>query len=296
MREGVHGRVHHPIAVGEAVRLCAELDAKYLAGGTWVMREISHGQRAHAYIALDAIKDLRTVSITGGPEISLRIGAGVTHAELAGALDTPDGRTRFGALQQSAAQSAFTQVRNLATIGGNVAVRGFPDADLVPALIALDAQVELTTLRDGDTCMPVEELVNSREKQPAETLVTGFRIRSTEFQQSGFARLTIRGGGEYPIANAAVVLSRSASRPSRIVVGSVEKTPVRCVAAEAMPDAEIPDEDLITAISERTRLEVMGRESAEAPGWYRRAVTPTVVARALRSASRAVETGGDGGN
>ncbi|MCK8615317.1 FAD binding domain-containing protein [Gordonia sp. C13] len=277
-------RVHHPATVDEAIALCWELDGQYLAGGTWIMRGIARGHVAPAYIALDGVAALARFSqVADGDEAKLWVGARVTHARLAADLDHPIGRIQFGALQQAAAQSAFTQVRNVATIGGNVAVRGFPDADLVPALIALDAVVEVVSVTDGSVRMPVAEYVSERGRLAPEALVTGFEILAPTYQRSGFARLTVRKGGEYPIVNAAAMIDESGVRAPRLVIGAVQELPVRCTEAEALLGLGLPDEEMIVAAARRAGAATVGRQSLEAPGWYRSAVAPTAVAAALRA-------------
>jgi carbon-monoxide dehydrogenase medium subunit len=85
-------------------------------------------------VDLSAVAELRTIS--DAPDGGLRIGASVTARELE--LDARV-RSRFAALAESAAMVGSVQVRNLATLGGNLC-NAAPSADLAPPLLALDAE------------------------------------------------------------------------------------------------------------------------------------------------------------
>jgi carbon-monoxide dehydrogenase medium subunit len=85
-------------------------------------------------VDLSAVAELRTIS--DAPDGGLRIGASVTARELE--LDARV-RSRFPALAESAAMVGSVQVRNLATLGGNLC-NAAPSADMAPPLLALDAE------------------------------------------------------------------------------------------------------------------------------------------------------------
>lgn len=133
--------LHRPSTVEEAVALLADLGdgAEVLAGGTWVMRWHHRGEAPRAsHVVLADIPGLADIA-PGDPTV---IGALVTHRDLAERLPA-DGP--LAALVRAAATSAFPAVRNVATVGGNLCAGPFPEADLVPALLALDAEVEVAT-------------------------------------------------------------------------------------------------------------------------------------------------------
>ena len=136
-------RVHRAEAVDDAVRLLASFGpaGSLLAGGTWIMRAAARGETLRReYVALPAAPELRTVARADG---GMRIGALVTHREIA-AIE--HGTGPLGALAEAARRSAFPAVRNVATLGGNIAAP-FPEADLVPPLLAGDARLELASRR-----------------------------------------------------------------------------------------------------------------------------------------------------
>src|SRR4051812_3662950 len=126
-------QIHEPVTVEEAVGLLGALDARPLAGATWVMREPQ--RRAH-YVSLRRLEDLRAIEAGDG---ECRIGALTTHEQI-GALEACTGP--LGALAEAARRSAFPAVRSVATLGGNLAAP-FPEADLVPPLLAAEATLDL---------------------------------------------------------------------------------------------------------------------------------------------------------
>ena len=145
MQAAAEARLHVANSLSEAVAALAERgpSGAPLAGATWIMRAPLREERQDlSYVAISKIEELRSVDILGS-EIS--IGSCVTHAELAHALaPLPECR----ALAQAAARSANPSIRGVATLGGNLCACGFAAADLVPALICLEAEVELARRMD----------------------------------------------------------------------------------------------------------------------------------------------------
>jgi len=234
-------------ALGELARLGD--DGAPLAGCTWIMRGgLRREPFKRAYVALRDVEELRRVEHGERTEL----GPMLTHAELA-RLDGP-----LALLAEAARRSASPTIRSVATLGGNLCARGFAEAELATALVALEAELEL----DGRSSLGVEEYLARR---PA-GLVTRVRVRGAE--RAAYQRLTVLGGGEYPVACAAVAF---ADGGVRVAVGAVEESPRRWRAAEAALAAgeEPPAADELDA-----------RDDALAPAWYRRAVLPKLVEKA----------------
>ncbi|OLT18613.1 hypothetical protein BJF78_00340 [Pseudonocardia sp. CNS-139] len=264
-------QLHGPTSLAEAVRLVAG-GAVPLAGGTWIMR----GPRAGDHVVLAGLAELHGVATAGDTVV---VGALATHAELARHAWPP----ALAALRTAAAESAFPQVRNVATVGGNIGAAGFAEADLVPALLALDARLRLG---DAGGAVPLAGYLAAR---PAGALVVAVEVDAPAGRTSGFARQTVRGGGEYAIASVALAVDRDAAgvvTAARVAVGAVEPVARRCPEAEsALVGAPL------TAASARAAGAAAAaglhpRDAPDAPGWYRAAVLPAVFERA---AARAAE-------
>jgi carbon-monoxide dehydrogenase medium subunit len=126
-----------PKSVDECLEILARrgADARVVAGGTDLLPQLKNGLLRPAWVVdLSGVAELRTVRDADGG--GLTIGASVTARELE--LD-PRVRSRFPALAESAALVGSVQVRNLATLGGNLC-NAAPSADMAPPLLALDAE------------------------------------------------------------------------------------------------------------------------------------------------------------
>ncbi len=264
-------RVAFPASTAEAVGLLAAAGpaAAPLAGGTWVMRAGLRGEpAADTYVSLRRIPALRAVAVEAG----LRIGACVTHAELAAALAP---HPAFAGLRDAAARSANPAVRAMATVGGAVSTPGFAASDLVPALLALEADV-VVERPGGSETVPLERFMALRGRPEAGRLVTAVHVGSPP-ARSAHVRLTLRAAGDYPVA--IVDVCDPGTGAPRVALGSVEAQPARWRALE---DALAGGEDPQVAAT-RLAAQLTPRDGVDAEGWYRVAVLPALVRRALQA-------------
>jgi carbon-monoxide dehydrogenase medium subunit len=247
-----------------------------LAGATWIMRAPLRGEPMPiSVVALSGIAELREIAIT---EDAIGIGACVTHARLAAALaDLADLR----ALAQAAGQSANPAIREMATVGGNLCALGFAAADLVPALLCLDAQVELAT-QDGPVSLPLADFLDRRGTLPPGVLIRRVIVPRTA-RHTAHARLPLRRAGDYPVAIVSLSLTLAAGRiaTARVAVGAVEPAARRWRTLEARLAGQKPDPSSALADAEALSGEFVARDDIAAPGWYRRKILPVLVQRAL---------------
>jgi aerobic carbon-monoxide dehydrogenase medium subunit len=193
----------------------------------------------------------------------MRIGALATHARI-GTLDAGVGP--LGALAQAARLSAFPAVQNVATLAGNICAQPFPEADLVPALVASEATVEVAA-GPQRKAVPIAEYLSSRDSRPQSELVTAVRIPMPPGRRSVYQRLTVRNGGEYPVASVALSVDvvDGVVAGARVSFGSVEAVASRCTAAERV----LVGSPLEGAAGERAGREAAGtlqaRDGLDAP-------------------------------
>jgi carbon-monoxide dehydrogenase medium subunit len=250
-----------------------------LAGATWIMRApLREESLAADFVAISRIAALRAIEADAG---AVRIGACVTHAELAAYLDAlPD----LGALRSAAAQAANPAIRNVATVGGNLAAAGFCASDLVPALLSLDAAVEVERL-GGKEHMPFAAFLGLRGRLPAGSLVTHVVVPRRP-RASVHARLPLRRAGDYPVAIVSVAVETGAGgtlSAVRIAVGSVETVARRWTRLEGALTGQRPSPERAAELAEAALGDFQGRDGVEAPGWYRVKVLPSLVRRAFQS-------------
>ncbi|MBR0784960.1 FAD binding domain-containing protein [Bradyrhizobium iriomotense] len=250
------------------------------AGGTWIMRApIRHQPLKTRHVAIGKIPELTEIRI--GTD-AIEIGAAVTHAALASALaDLPD----FAVLTAAAGRSANPAIRSLATIGGNLATSDFSAADCVPALLCLDAQIEVSS-RSGRERMSLEAFLTQRSTLAPGRLLTKIVVQRSR-HKTAHARLPLRKAGDYPVAIVSLsfdVDTANYVRAARIAIGSVETVARRWDRLEAA----LLDRPLAPAraadVAAELAGEFVGRESVEVPPWYRVSVLPRLVRRATAAA------------
>ncbi|HWD28239.1 MAG TPA: FAD binding domain-containing protein [Rhizomicrobium sp.] len=251
-----------------------------LAGGTWVMRSpIRHEPLKPYYVAIGKIPELSAIRIDTA---AVEIGAAVTHAALAAALtDLPE----FGVLAAAAGRSANPAIRNMATIGGNLAASDFAAADCVPALLCLDAAVEVASRNDSER-MSLVDFLKVRSTLSPGRLLTRIIVPRTE-RKTAHARLPLRKSGDYPVAIVSLSVNVDAAsrvQAIRIAVGSVEPAARRWWRLEAALLGCEFDPPRVADIAAELTGEFTGRDSVEVPAWYRVNVLPSLVRRAVATA------------
>lgn len=218
MAQADSGRVMRPGSVAETVALLGSRpDARVMGGGTLVVAERSLGIDAlGAYLLLSGVAELKELSAEGS---GVRIGAQVTLNDLLAADVAPMLTTTLRSL-------ATPQIRNRATVGGNIAERR-PAHTLAPCFLALDARVGIASA------------AGTADRSFSDFLVTGIAndelIASVLLPgRSGFQRFTRvagRNGPGYAIASVAVSVD-PASRSVRTGLGGVGSTALPAPAAD----------------------------------------------------------------
>jgi CO/xanthine dehydrogenase FAD-binding subunit len=217
-----------PSSVEEAVdALVAHPGAHLLAGGTDLMVEVNAGHRRPAdVVALGGVAGLRRWH-HDAESGTITIGAGVSFASLEG--------TPFTSLVPALAQAARTigspQIRNAATIGGNLGTAS-PAGDALPVLAALDAAVSIAG-PSGRSETVIHDLftgVKRTSLAPGE-LVVSVTVPVLDGYQ-GFTKVGVRNAMVIAIASACLAVDRPA-RSIRVALGAVGPTVLRAREAEA---------------------------------------------------------------
>lgn len=276
--------LHVAVSVADAIAALADRGraGAPLAGATWIMRApIRKDRHDYSYVALTKIGELRHVVIR---DDELSIGACATHAQLAAALaPLPE----FQALAMAAGGSANPAIRQIATIGGNICADGFSASDLVPALICLDARVELATAR-GDECVPITKFLAMRSTLDSDCLVRRVIVPRVPCR-STHVRLTLRKAGDYPVAIvslAADVSPTGVVKRARVAIGSVEATARRWAHLEELLAGHPLDPNDVAEKVQCCIGEFRGRDGIEVPSWYRIQVLPALVRKAVYAIQR----------
>jgi CO/xanthine dehydrogenase FAD-binding subunit len=218
--EALEARAEHPEAVP-------------VAGGTDLMVEVNFGRRrAPELLDLSRVAELRGWRRENG---RVRVGAGLTFAAIARELGA------FRPLVEAARSVGSPQIRNRATIGGNLATAS-PAGDGIPVLAAYDATVLLASRERERRLSWQEFLVGPKRTALApDELIVAVEWSPAEGPGS-FAKVGTRNAMVIAIVGVCVQLDPSARRV-RLALGSVAPTVVRAPEAEAFAASAVPWDD-----------------------------------------------------
>jgi carbon-monoxide dehydrogenase medium subunit len=284
-----------PKTIDEAVSLYKKggQKARLLAGGTELINEIRSGKaQPDVVIDLKHIRELDFLTMT--PE-GIRIGA--LYRTRDAELSTPLIASRFNALSYASGTLGSPQVRNKATIVGNVC-RASPSGDLIPPLIALGARAKIVGQQTSRT-VAVEDVLlgpNRTILEPGE-MVTELEIsRMEDFTGCSYFKLSPRKSLDLAVVGVAVLLRTdprlSTCLDARIAVGAVAPTAVRAKKAESILIGSKLTEAAIEETSRAAGEVSQARDtSMRASAWYRKKMVETLVRRTIGLALEQIRAG-----
>ncbi len=222
-----------PRTVDDCLKILSERggEAKLVAGGTDLLPQLKNGLLKPAYVVdLSGVPALKAVSSANGH--GLRLGSAVTARAIE--LD-PKIRGRYASLAESGALVGSVQVRNLATVGGNLC-NAAPSADMAPPLLALDAEAVIVGPK-GERRVPLAAFFVGVRKTvlAAEELLLELMVPPPGPRSGGhYLRHTPRRELDIAVVGVAsqLTLRDGVCGTARIALASVAPTPVRAVAAE----------------------------------------------------------------
>lgn len=264
-----------PLTLDDALTALAAGSARILAGGTDALA--GAGPRLAGPVV-----DLSRVAGLGAIEASpagWRIGAGVTWSQLV-ATPLP---AAFDALKAAARQIGSIQIQNRATLAGNIC-NASPAADSVPALLALDAAVEIASAADRRTVPLTQFLLGPRRTAlaPGEMVSAIVVPPQPEDAASAFAKLGARRYLVISIAMVAVVLAAEDGRvtTARVAVGACSPVAVRLPLLEAaLAGAPLAEASAVAAADHLAPLAPI--DDVRASAAYRREAALVLIRRTL---------------
>lgn len=280
--------VERPGSAADAVRALAEGSGRglYVAGGTIVVPAASPN--------LDYLVDLGAAGlagVSGDGDGSIAVGAMTSVADLARSEVVAS--LAGGVLRDAALAVANHTVRNVATVGGNVASWHFP-TDLPPALLALDAIVVLVD-GDGERRLSLEDLYSRRaETYRKGDLITGIELPSSSSGLCGAFRKRGRTRLDVATVNCAVALRRADGGLAdvRIALNGVGAVPVRARELERTIEGEAVDPAAIDRAAGEYCRTLSPQSDHRAGAEYRRKLARVLIRRALSAAAGLPEPGG----
>lgn len=272
-----------PNTLSEAFELArTSSDARFVAGGTDLLLRIREGKlRPKTLISLRGIEELCGIRL-GEPT---RLGAATRVAEL---LEHAELGARFPVLRDAAKTLGSVQIRNVATIGGNL-INASPCADLAPPLLVHDARVVLQSAAESRELSLEELFVAPGETRlgPGELLTTVLLEAPPPSRRAVFEKIR-RVSMDISIASVAVALDveDGVCRRARVAAGSVAPRPLRLVETERALEGRELDAAVAAAAAEQASEEVCPITDIRSTAEYRRHVIGVLVRRAVEKLAK----------
>jgi 4-hydroxybenzoyl-CoA reductase subunit beta len=305
-----------PETAADAVRLrAAHPDSRFVAGGTDLLPNMRRGLvRTPAVIELAAVRELDFIRRSGD---ELHIGAACTLAALAA---DPQVAAALPALSEAARAVAGPTHRASATLGGNLCLdtrcryynqsafwreanqfcmkldgdgcRVAPrstrchaafSGDVAPALIALDARVDILGT-GGVRTLPLAELYRDDGMAwlalGSEELLTAVRVPLTAGWQSAYAKARVRGAIDFPLSGVAVALRRDGERLAilRIACTGVASRPCAIGGLDVLAGRPL-DAAAHDIIALAIKRDILAMDTTVAGMAYRRRATAVLAKR-----------------
>jgi aerobic carbon-monoxide dehydrogenase medium subunit len=272
-----------PRSLREAIALLDPDDASIrpIAGGTALMLMMKTGvYHPQRLVSLRAIKELRAIEAAGG---ALTIGA-MTPLSVVERSETVHAHAPV--ITRTMRTLSNRRVRNVATIGGNLA-HADPHMDLPPVLIALGAHVVVAG-PSRERTLPVEDLFAGyfETSLARDELIKELHVPAQGSRRACYLKCTTRAVHDWPALGVAVSLDAEdgAIRDVRIVLSAATDRPIRSSAAEErLRRASISD----AALAEASDAAAEGAdviEDGQGSAAYKRELLRVYVGRALRTA------------
>lgn len=274
-----------PATLEEACGLIANDDgAKVIAGGTALLTLVKHG-----IFVPKTLVNLNKIKTGGGitydSSTGLRIGALTTIYDVE---SSPVVRQRYPVLAQACHVVANIRIRNMATLGGNLA-HGDYQSDPPAVLVALDASVELLSGAQTRQIKLSEFLRGSYETalEPGE-LVSAIVAPPADNFRGAYIKFTTGSSEERPCAGIAALarMAEGVCGELRLVVGAVSPRPVRIHKAEETARGEKLSPALLEQISAEARRAVDPIDDLRGPADYKRHLVGVLVRRAVIAAAQ----------
>jgi len=286
---------HAPKTISEAEELLKmyEGEARVLGGGTDLLLDIKQGNHppVKALVDITKVEGLNTITVMDGCAV---IGAGVTHTQVTKSQVLADQAT---CLVEGCGAVGGPQVRNVGTLGGNVA-HALPAGDGTTSLVALDTEVEI--LQNG---MQKRVDILDMYKGPGESLLDSTKDILLKFivplsqpgEASAFKRVMRPQGVALPILGCASWLKLNPEQEiesARVCIGPLSPRPMRVTIVEELLKGKRVDGVMLAKTVELARKKLKPRTSKyRATAGYRLEIIEVLLRGTLQMAYHRALTG-----
>jgi len=278
---------HAPPNLAEAIALLQKYDgkAKILAGGTDLLIRI-RDRAIHPQVVIDLKQIPQLYGIHYEQDKGLRLGPLTLIRDIETSKII---REKFGVLSQAAETLGSVQVRNKATVGGNLC-NAAPSADMAPPLIGLDAEVKIAG-RGKDKTLPLEAFFRGPGETalgPDEILIEISVPNMAPHSYGVYLKHGRRKALDLAVVGVASVLTMDSTLSKcediRIVLGAVAPTPMRAKKAEAVIRGNDLSDSVINEAAKIAAEECSPISDVRGSEWYRRQVVEALVKRGINQA------------
>lgn len=273
-----------PDCVEEAVKKLATEKYRIIAGGTDIIVEMRNKLSIEFDLMdITGLDELKHISEKGS---RIHIGALVSFSDI---FYSETIQNKAPILKAAVKNAGSVQIRNRATIGGNIC-NASPAADSVPALVALNAAVHLIGSR-GSRDVPVEEFITGpyRIAIKKDEILSGVSFNKTGNSYGySFYKLGRREALAISRMNVAVMLNIEDGKINDAVIspGSVMPAPGRIKEAEEIILGREPSPEVFRLAGEKVARVMVEKSGIRWSTEYKKPVIQTMVARALSQAAK----------
>ncbi len=271
VRVETYGRIE------EAARaMAASRSARFLGGGTLVMRAVNEGDQSFDTIVRSTDPAFREIRMQGE---MLAIGAGVTMAAILGNRD-------LAFLHPVARTIGGPAVRAMATVGGNLFADA-PYGDFAAALLALGARIEFAG--QSGVAAGIDDFLRDRARFAQSLVVSVSLPKPREPGSFRFLKVSRVKPKGVSVLSIAAYLPQTGGRiqGARVAYGAMGPLPLRATAVERALEGQALDAATIERAAAAATEGLDPPTDAIASGWYRREVAAVHLKRLLSSQGRA---------
>jgi len=271
---------YSPRNLAEAINILGRKshNVKVIAGGTDVFPDLKNNKlELRSVMDISKIPELRVITYE---RKHIKIGSCVTNTEIKESFLRFD----YPLLIQAASKCGAVAVQNMATIGGNI-MTASGAADMVTALMALDAEVKIVGRELKETIFPLERFITGhrstflKEGELLKEILIKTKITK---RHEAFYKIGTRRALTLSRVSLACCLEKTTDGRichARFVTGSMSPVPIRLRDLEKMMIGEKIDENLADSVARRASYNVMPRKESA----YRKKVTENLVRKFILS-------------
>lgn len=274
--------IKEPKSLEEALKvLDSNTKLKIISGGTDVLIKLHHGKFNDAELLsiknLDTLRDIKVLE-----DNTISIGANVTFSDI---FRSEVINNNIPILSEAAVSMGGPQIRNMATIGGNIC-NGAVSADSAPALFSLNAELKLKSL-NNERIVKITEFYDGPGKVKIERneILTEILIKEENYKnkRGRYIKFANRKALDISMLGVALLyeIEDNSFKDLRISLGVASPTPIRCKNAENFAIGKGVTNEVINKVAELAKMDSNPRNSWRGSRDYRLHLISTLIKRIL---------------